>query len=323
VAQAHGAYTYDVYTALQHRPKGVGFSLGARQALGLVDGIASADTGFMGAQAEATSKALREERFPPALLDKGMRARVQDGQASVAADKVHILNCIIGGRELDAEVLLDHARYEEINATLHGRVATDALKPAIVTGGAMLERALEALAVAHVTRLGVSLGVTKEATVEVMTRVVAALPLSLEHLSLRGCEQLVDAPRLSALTRLRTLDLFGCTKLASLPELAALTHLHSLNVSYNSQLTSLPELAALTHLQSLIVKECSKLASLPELAALTHLQALGVGGCMRLTSLPELSGLLQLQSLDISNCKKLASLPELEALEQRGVKVKR
>ena len=57
--------------------------------------------------------------------------------------------------------------------------------------------------------------------------------VTLEHLSLKECSGLTNssAPRLSALTQLRTLDLIDCEKLASLPDLSALTQLQTLDVS--------------------------------------------------------------------------------------------
>ena len=49
-------------------------------------------------------KALRESHFPPSLLHRGIKARLQDGRASVEADRRHILNCIRGADDLNAAV---------------------------------------------------------------------------------------------------------------------------------------------------------------------------------------------------------------------------
>ena len=174
-AKSHGPYTYDVYTAKDHTPHD---EMGQRQAVGLVDGVAAADTGFVGAEAAASIKSVREAAFPAALVDKGMRARVQDGKASVEADWRHILNSI-AKRPLDAEVAAEHEAYEAVNAILHGRVAADGLRAAIEAGGETLERALAALAASRVTRVGVNLIGCMQATEGVMARVAAALPTSL------------------------------------------------------------------------------------------------------------------------------------------------
>ena len=254
VARAHGRYTYDVYTAPKPKPL-------YRDAVGLVDGIAPADSGRSGPHIETTTKYFREKEFPVALIDKGMRARVQEGQASVDADKQHILNAIIGGRELNATVPAEHPRFEEINATLNGRVAADAMTAAIEAGGATLERALEALKAGRATIFCMYLQDCKEATAEVMARVVAALPDSLEHLTIRNCDTLTAAPRLSALTRLRTLKFVRCRQLASLPELSALTQLQTLHLRTCEQLASLPELEALTQLRELNLVYCDKLVT--------------------------------------------------------------
>ena len=72
-------------------------------------------------------------------------------------------------------MLSAHTAYDETNMTLHGRVAADALRPAIETGGSMLDRALEVMRASRVTRVGVNLANCKEATARLMRRVQAAL----------------------------------------------------------------------------------------------------------------------------------------------------
>lgn len=224
--------------------------MGRRQAVGITDGIAPADEGYLpGGGREARSKVRREEAFPPALFALGLHAKVQDGEASVPSDKVHILNRIIGGeRDLNAEPPAQHPEYDRINAILQGRVAVSTLAPAIRQGGELLDAALQRLAASRETSVSVSLGHgerNKGATADVMTRVVEAMPTSLEHLSLRNCHELRDVSRLAGLTQLRTLDLFHCTKLETLPDLQNLTQLQTLNVGKCTQLRSLPDLGHL------------------------------------------------------------------------------
>ena len=89
---------------------------------------------------------------------------------------------------------------------------------------------MEVLAASRETRVGVYLSGCKEATAEVMARVVAALPDSLEHLSLIECTQLIEAPRIAALTQLQTLTIADCKQLTSLPDLSALTQLQKLDL---------------------------------------------------------------------------------------------
>ena len=67
--------------------------------------------------------------------------------------------------------------------------------------------------------MGVMLGFCRQATAEVMALVQAALPETVEELSLTSCYELRSFPRLSGLTQLRTLDLYKCNCLPALPKL--------------------------------------------------------------------------------------------------------
>ena len=165
----------------------------------------------------------------------------------MASDRQHILNSI-AGRELMAEVVAEHERYEEVNTILHARVAADSLKAVIVEGGATLDRALEALKASRVKRVGTILGDCEQATPEVMARVTAALPASLEHLTIINCEGLTAFPELKQLKQLRTLDLRGCDNLASLPDVSELQQLRSLNLNNCKKLASLPDVSELKQL---------------------------------------------------------------------------
>ena len=99
-----------------------------------------------------------------------------------------------------------------------------------------------------------------------MARVQAALPASVEELSLTCCEQLESVhPRISALTQLQRLELRDNKELRSLPDLSALTQLRSLNLYHCHQLRSLPDLSKLTQLECLILADCGQLRSLPKL----------------------------------------------------------
>ena len=228
-ARAKGSYEYHVYTKLAHDARG----FGERKAVGLVDGFAAADIGYSCAGNVVPMKAEREAFFPKALLRRALGARVEAGEASVASDRKHILNCIVGGgRDLNAEMEATHARYDEVNAILHGRVAADALRQALEEGGEMLDMTLAALKASNVKRVGVYLQESKAATAEGQERLVAALPASLEELSLVGCLGLRMAPRFAELTQLKTLNLFNCANLERLPDLSKLTQLKELNLKF-------------------------------------------------------------------------------------------
>ena len=239
-ARANGPYTYHIYTKLTHSAGG----LGERQAVGIVDGLAPADTGYAGTRNEKAMKSEREAHFPKPLLRLAMSARVEEGEASVASDCKHILNCIVGGgRDLNAEVVPAHESYEEVNRILHGRVAADSLRHAFEEGGEMLEASLVALEASSVKRVSVYLQECEAAaTTEGHERIVAALPSNLEELTLIGCHTLRKAPRLAALTQLKTLNLFNCSNLKELPDLSQLTQLETLNLQFCRSLSAMPKL---------------------------------------------------------------------------------
>jgi len=168
-------------------------------------------------------------------------------------------------------VVAEHERYEEVHAILHGRVAADSLKAVIVEGGATLHRALEALKASHVKRVGTNLLGCAQATPEVMARVTAALPASLEHLTVLGCEGLTAFPELSQLNQLRSLNLYNCHELASLPDVSELKQLRSLDLRHCEKLASLPDVTELKQLRTLKLSFCSELASLPDVSELKQL----------------------------------------------------
>ena len=141
-------FTYDLYTATHYKhestPDWTGavahatYYYGVVDAVGITDGVVAADRGYspdydltslndVGVYSEAGEvKANREAGFPKLLVDKAIRAQTQAGKASVDADRRHILNTIIGEKDLDAEAPTDHANYEAINALLNARACCDA-----------------------------------------------------------------------------------------------------------------------------------------------------------------------------------------------------
>eukprot|EP00746_Dinoflagellata_sp_MGD_P165758 gnl/MRDRNA2_/MRDRNA2_95217_c0_seq1.p1 gnl/MRDRNA2_/MRDRNA2_95217_c0~~gnl/MRDRNA2_/MRDRNA2_95217_c0_seq1.p1 ORF type:complete len:952 (+),score=158.50 gnl/MRDRNA2_/MRDRNA2_95217_c0_seq1:76-2856(+) len=106
-------YTYDVYTT------GAGFTGG------LTDGYCIMDA------EKAERKAEREKDFPLELLEHAMKIDLTEAEASVDADRIHILNAIVGGGDLNAEPPASHAKFDELNNTLRGRLVA-ALWPRLV-----------------------------------------------------------------------------------------------------------------------------------------------------------------------------------------------
>ena len=117
-------YTYDLYTALEHLDrngdrnpcngdhyKGTALRRGVTQrfAVGITQGLVHVDQG------DLVNKSLREKFFPLVLIDRGVTFQCQDGEASVAADKVKIL-AEIGNKGTT------------LNQTIHGVMAAGALE---------------------------------------------------------------------------------------------------------------------------------------------------------------------------------------------------
>jgi len=319
VAREHGAYTFDLYTAVENKPDTL---LGAREAVGLIDGLAPADTGFVGEAADKW-KALREAAFPYKLLDLGMRTSIQAGSTSLATDKKRILNTIIAVRNLNAEPPPRHEQYEVTNKLLHGRVAADSLRLAFDKGGAFLNRALQALSSAQAKCVTVGLrGLRQQPASAVVARAMVALPESTETLLLSHCETLLLLPRLSMLTRLRTLSLNNCRGLTALPEMTLLREMQVIRLVRCDQLVELPSLAALKKLKTLELPLCATLTALPDLqipgsdldyrtGVTTHygLKVLNLQFCVLLAELSSemirLDRQVELQLLDLRGCTGL------------------
>jgi hypothetical protein len=58
--------------------------------------------------------------FPPKVVEQGAIVRVQDAQASREEDRTSILNHIVGSADPTAEPPVEHARYDQMNRTVHG-----------------------------------------------------------------------------------------------------------------------------------------------------------------------------------------------------------
>jgi len=288
-------------------------------AVGLTSGYAAADlVGSSGGS--ATFKSRREEIFPTQLLDVAVCARLQDGQASVESDRLHILNALCGApleRDLNDPPAASHPRYNSVNAILHGRVAAASLRPAVVAGGALLRRILDALRASSEESVSLNLFECEAATAEVVADVLMSLPPSLCRFDLAWCAQLEVLPDLSPLWRLKSLALSQCTKLRVVSCLSAHTQLEELCVRGAERLQGLPDVSTLPQLHTLVLSGCKQLSSIPDLSANTRLRAVIVDGCRQIPSLPGLSlAHTELQRLELSGCYNLwtnkGSRPELD-----------
>lgn len=357
-ARAHGKYTYDIYTAYKHFESSQGIPERRREAVGIVDisnGHAPADlvvrpflkdsngggvpnktiqSDPTSAVDLAQSKKEREGYFPVDLLESGLRAMVERGDASVATDRQHILNAIIGGgRSLGAPVRTKHARYDVINGVLNSRVLEGALQAAFVSeseqfkelrgdgdrDGPLFARALEVLRSpdSQFTTAFLDLfmncddynkKIDAEGTVpqlgmkgvymhNVLARLVAALPQTLTHLTLLNYHKNACGPY---------------NYEPELPPFPTLPNLVSLDLT-GGDITNLPKLSRIRNLTSLNLSKNKSLVTLPDLAPLTRLASLDLSECWLVENIP-VSSNTALETL-LVGCYQgnLTSLPDLEA----------
>ena len=71
----------EMYTALRHERRLLDGSLHVCAAVGITDGLAAIDMD------QARVKADREAHFPTSVIQKAMRTKLQDGEASVESDR--------------------------------------------------------------------------------------------------------------------------------------------------------------------------------------------------------------------------------------------
>lgn len=89
-----------------------------------------------------SKKAEREQLFPYPLMKRGLNISIQNAQASVELDRVHILNSIRWGddvpgptiEDLEAPPVADHWRYNRLNDALRARFAMALLSRATISG---------------------------------------------------------------------------------------------------------------------------------------------------------------------------------------------
>jgi Leucine-rich repeat (LRR) protein len=133
--------------------------------------------------------------------------------------------------------------------------------------------------------------------------------LSLRHLTLAGCSDLMISPEISrALHSLKSLKIKCCSH-AELEELfGELTSLEELTILDHKKLEELPNnMRHLTKLQSLCLSSCPSLRQLPQwLGELKSLKTLQVEDCRAIMTLPEsIQELTNLRELEISGCSPI------------------
>jgi len=240
-------YTYDIYTALEHKNKWGEQLL----AVGITHGMAAVDK-------YAVYKSNREQYFPIHLIQRGVTFCCENGNASVESDKHKIM------AEIGADVTL-------LNDTVHGVVAAAALERVLKENSDSRHEFLEAVKRSPPRELKVDLRDSAGDTQENVTAVIEALAANgaskCEVLSLYSAVATEVPNCLGELTALKELLLDGCISLVSLPEsMGQMTALETLRLDKCSSLVSLPEsMGQMTALKTLRIQGCSSLVEVPDL----------------------------------------------------------
>ena len=297
-------YTYDIYTALEH--KGGLYGAEKQLAVGITQGLAAVDE-------YASNKTEREQHFPIHLIECGITFCCENGNASVESDKRKII------AEIGADATL-------LNDTIHGVVAAAALERVLKENSDSRHEFLEAVKRSPPRELSVDLRDSAGDTQENVTAVIEALAANgaskCEALRLFSAVATEIPSCVGELTGLKELHLFSCSSLVSLPEsMGQMTALETLYLRGCSSLVSLPEsMGQMTALKQLILDGCSSLVSLPEsVGQMTALKELWLNSCSSLVSLPESMGqMTALKTLWLDGCSSLVEVPDLP-----GVKISR
>mmetsp|Transcript_148774 Transcript_148774/g.370698 ORF Transcript_148774/g.370698 Transcript_148774/m.370698 type:complete len:493 (-) Transcript_148774:11-1489(-) len=270
-------FKYDIYTAKDHQLYGH-----PRHAVGLVDGAAyhnhephtiqnqkKGDLEFGG------YKVQREGHFPIELLHKALAIRLQDGQASVQADRRHILNTICGRgiEDLDVEPPSMHESYRKVNADLNGRVAFDTLATGLRASDEIFQAYMDA--VVHSTRTELFLDINSfNLAKERQEKLVDALPVSLERIVIRGLSSIPES--FGKLSNLKFCNLTHSRDLVALPDsVGSLTALEDLNLGGCKSLAALPEsILQLKNLKVLNLQDCGALGTVPDFSSLQGLRVI-------------------------------------------------
>jgi len=198
-------YKLDIYTCVSED-----------HAVGLTDGLAQVDK-KRAKHWWTTNKYHREKDFPIELARSALSLKLELGQASQEADRIHILNSIVGASDLDAPPPKQHVRYNQLNNTLRGRFAA-ALWRRGLEGGQLMQEYGHALASSGLVNLAISFDSCDKFDDLAARALAAGLAPSIRELDLdfNGCGRLSDdgvealAVALPPCMRQLKLDLSGC-----------------------------------------------------------------------------------------------------------------
>jgi len=205
-----GGYKYDIYTCV-----------GEDRAVGLTDGFAPVDM-RRAKHWWTTNKYHREKTFPIEMAHSALSLKLELGQASQETDRIHILNSIVGCANLDAKPPKEHARYNQLNSTLHGRFAAALWRKALESYECMGEYG-QALATSGLGQLALSFDSCSKLDDLAARALATGLAQSIKELDLdfNGCVGLSDdgvealASALPSAMRQLKIDLSGCKQVGN------------------------------------------------------------------------------------------------------------
>ena len=146
----------------------------------MTDGLAPVD-------GDAEGKYHREKYFPVEVGERGLQVTLETAKASMEADRVRILNTIVGrtGNELKAPVMESHGSYQILNDTLAGRFAAAMLRP-LLDADKPLDLCLQRLQRSGLKSLQLNFGECSRFDRAVAVEVFESIPSVLAELDLRG-----------------------------------------------------------------------------------------------------------------------------------------
>lgn len=130
----------DIATTVVHRQPGKTTS--KKTAELITDGVAPTDEDFFHVGGAEKYKAEREASFPIKIIKEGLHLELEKSEATNPADRLHILNCLVG-REIEAFPPLDqHENYTKINRRLRAIFAVSTWRQAVESKGGSIVREL-------------------------------------------------------------------------------------------------------------------------------------------------------------------------------------
>jgi len=255
-------YKYDIYTAIKHHYKCNWGLDEQRNAVGITTGIAPCDGGH------AQMKVNREMNFPLDRIENALNVSLEEGEASVESDRVHILNSIVSffkniftpsDSELKEPPQADSPAYDSLNNLLRARVAASALRGAIAENGDRLNRYLEKMGKGNLLDMEIGCqGIEKQFDDNMFARVMAATPATLEILMITENSTITTLPDFSKMTSLKNLDICNAYNITALPDwLGQMKSLEHIRICGCKGLTSLPPgLLDLPELRGIDIDNC-------------------------------------------------------------------